>query len=238
MQPVNKKLGIIGGMGSFASANLYSQILKKSPAGSDDEHIEIIIHNNSRTPDRTQGILYGGDDPYPEILRSARIMDMLEVNYVLIACVTAHYYCESVQSKLNFSKIFNLLDVVSDHIKSNHPTVRSIGILCTTGVASTKLWDKKLESIGLNVLYLPADLQEELFMDTIYGEDGVKAGGDTYRCREQLLKACEVLTAMGADAILSSCSELPLVLQQKDMNMQLVDAFDILTDYTLKHFYI
>lgn len=238
MRPVHKKLGIIGGMGSFASASLYGQILKKSPALSDDEHIEIIIHNNSRTPDRTRGILYGGADPFPELLRSAQMMDILRVNYVLIACVTAHYYCESVQSQLSFSRIFNLLDVVRDRIREEYKQVSAIGILCTTGVVSTGLWNKKLAEIGVRPVYLPAALQEKLFMDTIYGKGGVKSGGDPGRCREQLLKACNVLQDLGADAILSSCSEIPLVLQQRDVDMLLVDAFDILTDYTLQHFYI
>jgi aspartate racemase len=224
-------------MGSFASANLYDRILRKSPAHSDDEHIEIIIHNNSRTPDRTRGILYGGEDPFPEILRSARMMDLLMVDYVLIACVTAHYYCDSVQEKLRFSRIFNLLDVVKEYISGKLATISSIGILCTTGVMRTGLWDGKLQEIGMKPLYLPDDLQQELFMDTIYGEDGVKSNGSPERCRTRLIQACRVLEGMGAEAILSSCSELPLVLRQQDLDMPLVDAFDILTDYTLEHFY-
>ncbi len=47
MKSNDKKLGIMGGMGSHASVFLYSSIINKSPATKDNEFIEIIIHKFS-----------------------------------------------------------------------------------------------------------------------------------------------------------------------------------------------
>lgn len=237
MFPAEKKLGIIGGMGSFASANLYNTILSKSPARNDAEHIEIIIHNNARIPDRTRGILYNGPDPFPEILRSARMMDNLQVDYLLMACVTAHYYCDLLQEKLHYTTILNLLDVITHHIREQLPTVRKVGLLATTGVIKTQMWHKKLRNIGVEVICLPPAAQESVFMEAIYGNKGVKSGVLSDEPQKKLIEACHMLTNMGVDAIMSSCSEIPLVLRQQHVEVLLIDAFDVLTDHVLAQFY-
>lgn len=237
MITIDKKLGIIGGMGSFASSSLYDSIIKKSPAQSDGEHIEIIIHNNPKIPDRTQGILYGGMDAKNEILRSAKMMDELRIDYLLMACVTAHHYHEKVQNEMEFSEVIDIREVIKDYISRHLAGVRTVGLLATTGVVKVGLWTEKLQEIGVEIICLPDDLQEELFMEAVYGEKGLKAGYFMGKPKELLQQACSELTRLGADAILSSCSEMPLILSQKDIEEQFIDVFEIVTDYTLKKFY-
>ena len=41
-----KKLGIIGGMGPMATADLYRRVIELTPADSDQEHIETWIGEN------------------------------------------------------------------------------------------------------------------------------------------------------------------------------------------------
>ena len=232
-----KKLGIIGGMGSFASSSLYHSILSKSPARIDQEHLEILIHNNSRIPDRTQAILYGGEEAVHEIIRSARIMDQLQIDFLLMACVTAHHYYDHVQSALKYSQIIDLRETVKEHILEHNTSIKSVGILGTTAVVKMKLWNSKLQDIGVEVVCLPEDLQENLFMEAVYGPRGLKAGYTSGEPKEKLIRACDVMFDLGADAILSSCSEMPLILKQDDIDGIYIDAFDILTTYTLNQFY-
>ena len=82
----NRKLGIIGGMSSRAGALLFKKIIDASPALTDQEFIEIILHNNSAVPDRTRAIVRGEESPANGILRSIKLFNKNQVDLVVRAC--------------------------------------------------------------------------------------------------------------------------------------------------------
>jgi aspartate racemase len=229
-------VGIVGGMGSHAAASLFQAMVNKCPARDDREFLEIIVHNNSRIPDRTDAILNFGESPFSELMRSVRMLHAQRANYIIMACVTAHYYFDQLKRSLPEANIVNLLDVVVHYIKMNCSTVRSVGIIASTGVVRSGLWKSKLETAGIELIYLDAAEQEFYFTDAIYGDEGIKRGY-IKEPRKKLLQAGEKLVTRGAQAILASCSELPLVLSQQDFDIPFIDAFDVLTDYVIGRCY-
>ena len=54
-----KLLGIFGGMGPEATANLYYQIVRRTPAEKDQDHIPTLIYSFPQVPDRTTAIRSG-----------------------------------------------------------------------------------------------------------------------------------------------------------------------------------
>ena len=68
---MKKTIGILGGMGPLATADLFRKITLLTKAGCDNDHIRVYIDSNAQIPDRTAAILHGGKDPLPE-MRSAR----------------------------------------------------------------------------------------------------------------------------------------------------------------------
>ena len=60
MDMKKKTIGILGGMGPLATADLYRKIILSTAAGSDNEHIRVYIDGNAAIPDRTAAILSGG----------------------------------------------------------------------------------------------------------------------------------------------------------------------------------
>ena len=51
------ELGIIGGLGPLASSYFYQIITQKTKANKDQDHLNIIILSDAKTPDRTNYIL-------------------------------------------------------------------------------------------------------------------------------------------------------------------------------------
>ena len=49
-----KSVGIIGGMGPMATADLFRKITALTKAGKDSEHIRVYIDSNPEIPDRTR----------------------------------------------------------------------------------------------------------------------------------------------------------------------------------------
>ena len=68
-------IGIIGGMGPMATADLFRKIVLHTQAACDQEHIHILIDNNTAIPDRTAALLAGGPDPLPQMVKSARWLE-------------------------------------------------------------------------------------------------------------------------------------------------------------------
>ncbi len=70
-----KIIGIIGGMGPLATADLFEKITYRTKAACDQEHLRVLIDSNTNIPDRTEALLHGGDDPTPQLIESARLLE-------------------------------------------------------------------------------------------------------------------------------------------------------------------
>lgn len=56
-------IGIIGGMGPEATAEVFMKLVKKVPAKKDSDHPKVILFSDSQIPDRTKAILGVGVSP-------------------------------------------------------------------------------------------------------------------------------------------------------------------------------
>ena len=67
-----KIIGILGGMGPEATADLYYRIIRATPAKKDRDHPRTIIYSNTKVPDRTAAIIGEGPSPLGEMVRLGR----------------------------------------------------------------------------------------------------------------------------------------------------------------------
>lgn len=220
-------LGIIGGMGPEATAFMFNKVVSQCNAMVDQEHIEILIHNNTNIPDRTKAILYGGQSPMKEMTRSAKILEEMGADYLIMPCMTAHYYLQSLQKSVSVPFI-NAIDesvLLLDRLKNK---VNNVGIIATTGAIKSRLFQDSLEKAGYFAHVLPDNMQEELVMCAIYGKQGIKAGHKDDSVREKVLRAFEHLLSNGAESLIAGCTEIPLVIGQEDFDVPLIDPMDVL----------
>lgn len=225
-EKARKFLGIIGGMGAEAGAELYQHLVRLTPADIDQDHIKTLIYSNTNIPDRTQGILKKGPASFPLLLESARLLEKNKVDIIIMACVTSHYYVEDLRQNLK-CEVLSAIEETIEKIQKDFPQVMKIGILTTTGAIKTELFRKALKEIGRQPLILPDDLQEKYFMKAIYALDGIKAGF-VKPARERILETLSWLIENGAEAVISGCSELPLLFNQSDCKVPLIEAMDAL----------
>ena len=67
-----KVIGIIGGMGPLATVDIFNKITVHTEAATDQEHPRVCIDSNTDIADRTAALLWGGEDPTPELVKSAK----------------------------------------------------------------------------------------------------------------------------------------------------------------------
>lgn len=171
--------------------------------------MEVLLHNNTRIPDHTEGIVHHGDDPFPELLRSVKLLENGGATVIVLACITAHYYYPRLVKSLTSAKMFHIVKETADNVSSTHPGLKNVGVLATEGTLKTGIWQDELHRRGIYTVVLLDRFQAEYFNDVVYGRKGLKAGGHNRALKNKLLKA-SILADLGAEAIIGGCSELPI----------------------------
>lgn len=70
-----KVIGVLGGLGPWATLDFYAKLLRLTPARSDQDHLHVIIDSNAKIPDRSLFIFGQGEDPTPALVATARSLE-------------------------------------------------------------------------------------------------------------------------------------------------------------------
>ena len=213
---MHKSIGILGGMGPMATADLFQKIVALTKADSDNDHIRIYIDNNPQIPDRTTAILKGGKDPVPQMLDALRHLEACGADCIVMPCNTAHYFLDRLQPETKIPFI-SILESTAKACAAAHPG-KTACILATTGTLCTGIYEKALSQEGVAYL-LPGDRHREILMDGIYR---IKAG-ERLTDPAPFQGMLEDLQAAGADYFILGCTELPLAVEQLSLSGSFVD---------------
>ena len=222
-----KTIGIIGGMGPLATADLFKKIIENTPAKNDSEHIRVCIDSNINIPDRTEAILHGGKDPVPEIVRSANLLEAMGADLLVMPCNTAHYYYDRIVEKVHVP-IINMLDETAREVVRKG--IHRIGLLATDGTIQTGVYERALEPYGIEILH-PSEANQKQVMNLIYG--GIKAGNyqidltGFYGTLDELKQA-------GAETLILGCTELPLAFSIFSIDREHIDPTLVLAKSAIR----
>jgi aspartate racemase len=222
-----KIIGILGGMGPEATIDLFIKIVEGTQARKDQDHLRILIDNNPKIPDRTLALQGKGPSPLIQLIRSAKVLEKAGADFIVIPCVTAHYYYGSLRKRAKIP-ILHIVEETLKHIQAKLKGIRRIGLLATTGTIQTGLFQKAFSNHIIELILPTPEVQKKWVMEAIYGKKGVKAIGPSEHSKYLILKASEGLIKQGAQAIIAGCTEVPLVLKEGDLSVPVIDPISIL----------
>lgn len=222
--PKRATIGILGGMGPLATVDLFGKIVKATNAATDQEHIPVVIYSDPRVPDRTEALLEDGEDPTPWLIHGVNQVGNLGADFVVMPCNTAHAFLDRIQPQAN-RPVLSMIESAADMIKGTHPEARTVGLLATNGTISTGIYQKALEERGIETIVPDDETQRRCVMSAIRA---VKASSVQPAVTARLVEAANELHERGADVILAACTEIPVVLQQRHLDVPLIDATDAL----------
>ena len=203
---MKKTIGILGGMGPMATADLLRKITAATKADCDNEHIRVYIDSNAAIPDRTSAILHGGPDPVPEMRSALRNLEKCGADCILLACNTAHYFLPRLQAETE-TPILDMPGITAKRCASLYPGKKA-AILATTGTLDVGLYDRALEREGVPFL-LPDEAERTEIMRFIY--EVVKASKPIPPEEEAWSRLLRGLRGRGADYFILACTELPIL---------------------------
>lgn len=217
-----KTIGIIGGMGPLAAARLFQRIVILTKATCDNEHIPLIIDNNTCIPDRTRHILGIGENPEGEMVKSAKRLEAMGADAIIIACNTAHYYYASIAAAVSIP-VINMVEETAKYIIKSFPEVKCAGLLATEGTCKAGIYSRVFENSGLGLI-LPEPEEQKHIMDLIYD---IKSYGEDIE-PENARKVVSSMEGRGAQLMILGCTELPIVFSKYDICDKFVDSLDVL----------
>ncbi len=223
-----KTIGILGGMGPMATVECFKSIVEITPADKDQNHPPIFINNKPQIPDRTESILHGGENPVPLMRSSAKKIEEAGADFLIITCNTAHYYIDEIQEAIEIP-ILNMIKATMERIDPG----QKVGLMATSGTIETGIY-QNYAGDEIDII-TPDEIHQELFMEVIYGDEGVKAGHRDDRLTEELMKVAENLIQKGAEKIIAGCTEIRLVLKDSDLeNGSLLTPLDVISEKAVK----
>lgn len=212
-------------MGPEATASFYMKVIKETKVTTDQDHYRTIIDSNPKIPDRTKAILHEGPSPVPEMIRTAENLKKAGATVAVMPCITAHYFYEAIQDKVDIP-IHHVLKGLNKYIKKFHPNIEKIGVLSTTATKETGLFKRYLED--KEILYPNESEQTNKVMQAIYGDNGIKQGNTGSEPKKLLLEVAErLIKEEQCDMIIGGCTEVELVLDAKDMSVPFIDPMQV-----------
>lgn len=194
-----KVVGILGGMGPFATVDFFSKIVALTPAKKDWEHLRIIIDNNVKIPSRTRAVLYGEASPVPGMIESINQLASIGADFVTLPCNSAHYFYEQVARGIQIPWL-NMLESVSRAVIAHGDRPLVLGGYITI--------TKKLYSKYLPGAVYPAPPDSEFIWSAI---EEIKLTSDlSVSSRAQLETMIAAMKAQ-IDCVLLACTEFSIV---------------------------
>jgi aspartate racemase len=221
-----KIIGILGGMGPEATLNCFSRIISSTPAKKDQEHLRVIIDSNPKVPDRTAAIIADGESPVPILVAGCRALQKAGADFIIIPCVSAHFFLDEIQQQ-SALPILSIFDVVSETITCNHPQIKTVGLMGTTGTINGGLFQKRLAVEGIEIM-VADESQQSKVMEAIYDIKNSQPARSRAQITSDLVAVADDLISKGARGIIAGCTEIPLALKQKHLPVPYFDALTIL----------
>ena len=209
-------IGIIGGMGPLATADLFEKITLHTRAQKDQDHLRVLIDSNTNIPDRTAALLHGGEDPTPQLTASAALLEKMGADVLIMPCNTAHNFYDAIAAAVQIP-VLHMIRLTAQALQARGIT--AAGLLATDGTVQTGIYQRTFAGTGIDLL-TPEGENQQAIMDMIYR--GVKAG-DLHYDASAARRAMENLLQRGAQTLILGCTELPLAAKLYHLDYPFTD---------------
>lgn len=217
--PTDMVLGILGGLGPEATVNFLDVLVDRTPAETDQDHLETIVYSDPKVADRNEAILRDGESPLPRLERNARRLELTGADRIVIASNTTHYYHDEIARAVDVP-VPNMIEVTADSVS---PNVDTVGVLTTTTAREIGLYDDAFTEA--TVAYPE---QMDVLMDAIYAFKS----GDRDEAIRLFDSAVEPFLATDIETVVLGCTEFSVL--DWNYSIDVIDPVEHLVDYCLR----
>jgi len=225
-----KVVGIIGGLGPYATLDTFKKLLDNTPVTVEQDHIHVIIDSNSKIPDRTATVSAGQEDRVRDkLIETAKTLQTAGCDFLILPCNSAHYFYDDLARAVDI-RVLNIIEEVVNEIRAAHPAVKNVGVISSGLTNKAGLYDTYLERDGFTAVK-PDKAGQDRVSKAI---EAVKLNAQTAQTKEAVRGVIDGLVAQGAEGVVLGCTELQLLVGADDDAVPLYDSVDILVQAAIR----
>lgn len=225
-----KTIGLLGGMSWKSSLEYYrdiNEIVHEKLGGWHSAKIimysvdfdEIDLEHQTKNWESSDNAL----------INAAKTLEKGGADFIVICANTAHVLFEDIQKNVKIP-ILHIADATAEKIKAEK--IKKVGLLGTKHTMNEEFYKGRLEKkYGLQVI-VPNEKDKEIVHNGINNFIQGKADSNMKR---QFIKVIENLLKNGAEAVILGCTEIPLIVSQKDVKIKLFDTAKIHAEATAEY---
>ena len=225
-----KRIGIVGGTGPESTVAYYQHIIKAYYERFGDYAFpEMIIYsvNFQRFVDLFQQARW--DSVAEGVIQTLDRLRRAGADFGILASNTLHIAFERVVEHSPLP-LLSIMDPAIEAIQ--HDRMDTVGLLGTIFTMSESFYPSRLAEGGIRTL-VPGDADQQRIQKIIGSE--LTMGEIRKESKDVLLRIIHGLKARGARGIILGCTELPLILSEKESPLPLFDTTRLHAESALNH---
>jgi len=225
---LHKKIGILGGLSPESTIIYYLRIVRRyQELFGDHSYPEIIIYSVSFQKFVDWMAKNRWDEIKEEIIRGIRNLAAAGADFALIATNTMHLVFNEVEEASPIPLI-SIIDATAEAVLKEKINV--VGLLGSVFTMERDFYREGLAKYGIDTL-IPEKADRDYIDKVIFGE--LCKGLIREESRNSFKRIIEELTGRGAEGIVLGCTEIPLLIGEKDVSTRIFDTATIHADKAL-----
>jgi aspartate racemase len=226
---MHKKIGIIGGLSPESTASYYLHITRTYVERyGDDGYPEILIYSVNLKKYHRWRSENRWDLIAEDLIISAKSLQKAGADFGLIATNTMHKVFDVVKDAVSIPLI-NIIDATAQ--RAGKMGLKKLGLLGTQYTMSDGFYHDQVTRYGLDTIV--PDTEDQGVIHRIIVEELVR-GKLLEASKFEYIRVINGLVGLGAEGIILGCTEIPLLIKQKDSSVPILDTADIHAEAALE----
>ena len=214
-----KTIGLIGGLSWESTSEYYryiNEMIKQQKGGLHSAKIVMYSFDFEEMVELQHSGKW--DVATDRMIEAGRTLQNAGADIIVICTNTMHICADEMREVLDIP-LLHIVDTVAKKIEKQEIT--KVGLLGTKFTMEQPFYKELLKKRGIEVV-IPNEEDRQIVHDVIYNE--LCKGEVKDSSREKYVAIIENLKEDGAGGIILGCTEIPLLLEQKDTNVPLFDT--------------
>lgn len=212
-------IGVLGGMGTYATINLFAQYADVFKAVKEWERPRIIIDNRCTMPSRVRAFLYNENVDKLVNEMSESIQNLLDIgtSRIILACNTSHLFLPQIYKNVPKAedKVLNIINNCVSVIKRDD--INKVFLLGSEGTIESHIYQDALNKEGIECI-VPVKEEYDILRECI---EAVKQNRYDDKIEKYFIELVNRY-----DYCILGCTELPILYDRYKKNIKSKKTYD------------
>ncbi|MDG3581007.1 aspartate/glutamate racemase family protein [Galbibacter pacificus] len=214
-----KKIGLVGGISWTSTLDYYKYInqgINEKLGGLNSAECIIYSLNFSDIQD------IGWTNSYDLIFNACKSLTSNNIDFIVLCANTAHLFADEIQSKINIP-IIHIASATAEEIKKQK--LHKVGLLGTKFTMEMDFYRNKLKEYNIETIVPSKKEDIEEIQEIVKNELG--KGIINKESKLKFIQYANELIERGAEGLILGCTEIPMLIDQKDFDFPVFDTTKI-----------